>query len=120
MATSNITFETAEFDFHVTATTDVVPFSCSRQLPPPDGDVESDKRLLYESPDSEAKMSVQYTVETFSGRDRLVSQIRAGRTSRPLRGAGPYPLGHKTGHETDSDESIGKQETLTTNLIVDK
>lgn len=107
MATSNITFEPAEFDFHVTATTDAVSFEYSRQLPPPEGAVDyDDTRLVYESSESEAKMGIHYTRETLIGVNDLWVYCESGNTRAYFEELHLIPFGPKAGHEADSDEPL--------------
>lgn len=120
MATTNITFEPAEFDVHVTATTDVVPFEYSRQLPPPDGDVDIGSRGLEESPESEAKMGVHYTVETLVGGKHFVVKFEPGEPRGRFEGLHLIPSAIKQNMKLIVMNPYGKHETLTINLIVDK
>lgn len=119
LVASDIVFEPEEFDVHVTPETDVVPFEYSRLLPNPDF-VQWKSRHLVESPDSEAKHGIHYTVDTSVYGSEFFVYFEPDEPRGRYEGLHIIPSAIDRNMKLIIMNYVGDRETLTINLIVNE
>lgn len=118
-AACDIAFTPEQFDVRVTSKTDVIPFEYSRMLPNPNGDIQSDDRVLTESPESEAKMGVHYTVETLIGGKNFLVSFEPDHATGRYEGLHILPSAIDRNMKLVVKNPINTQASVTINLIVE-
>lgn len=117
---ADVVFEPNEFDVYIKPDTDIIPFEYSRELPPPKGNIDKNRRWLSEDPTSEAKMGVHYSVEGLDPFCEFKVYFEPNEAKGRYEGLHLIPSAIDHNMKLVLRNPIGENATLTINLIVDK